>query len=173
MVIKMYTEPLIVLCDYIFTMERKHRCLELWFPIVSGIICGVYLYKHDIDTYVIVEHVQSIITTLLGFTLAAMAIFIAGGDKCELTKEYATDKTLRGKTCTLYDLMILNYSYQVIVEFVLCVAYIIGLCLPNLLPSWLATGMNVLYIVFALSVSLSTLRSVTDLYWIFIAKNRE
>ena len=173
MTIKLYVEPIMVIYDYVVTLGRKQRMCEFYCPICIGIFCGIYVFLRNVDSFSIVERIQSVITTLLGFTLAAMAIFIAGGDKSEHTKKYTTNMVLRGHSCSLYNLMILNYSYQVIVEFMLCIAYIIGLCLPGLVPTWLAMLLNLLYIVVALSVSLSTLRSVTDLYWIFVSKNNK
>lgn len=66
-------------------------------PIVlSGIIGWSAIHSDNINLpYEVIKELIVFLTTLLGFTLAALTLFLTG--RVEKTKTYITNKMIRGK----------------------------------------------------------------------------
>lgn len=122
-------------------------------------------YIEVVDLYEFICEVIGIISVLLGFTLAALTLFLTNS-QIERTKEYTTDKSIRGKNVSLYRLLIINYSYLIVVESILCICFYTGKLFSAFIPYTLSTILNSLFIILVFNILLMTIRTISDLYFI-------
>lgn len=163
----MYFEFLFVIGDYISTLTKRVALYEWGIPVVLGITSGVLSYLNDDNLlYNVIQSAVPIIATLLGFTLAALTLFLTGNSKIEDAKKYMTEKKVAGKKISLYKLIVISYSYLILIETILCIGYYIGILFPFVNNTYVCVGINSIFIVLMLNVLLSTIRSITDLYFV-------
>lgn len=127
--------------------------------------------KEDVF-YIVIENSVNVIATLLGFTLAALTLFMTGNANIEETKKYMTNKKVRGKSISLYRQIIISYSYLIVVEAFLCICFYVGSLFPGMVSCKIALVLNGIYILLLLHVLLVTVRTIKDLYFILIKNDR-
>lgn len=167
----MYIEYLLLIFDYFKTLSRKNFLFEIFIPIALGIIviCILYFAPHIISTNEFINNSINIIGVLLGFTLAIITFFVASdNNNIEKTKTYLTQYKIGAKKISLYKLLIINYSYIVIIETIICLCFLIGGLVYPSLPFLLQIIIKGIYISLVIHVFLLTIRSITDLYFILI-----
>lgn len=142
---------------------------EWGIPLLIGILCYCLSIKYNNNLYDIIEKIFPFITTLLGFTMAALTLFLTGNKNIENTKQYITTKTLRGKRISLYEFIIISFSYLIIIESLMCVFFFIGLLFPYT-NGILSIVFNCVFIVLSFNILLMTIRTITDLYFIITKK---
>ena len=80
----MRSEYLIILLDYISTQNKKEVRFEWGLPALITCLCVFFAFKTlDISLYDAVEKGNGIVKTLLGFTLAALTLFLTGNETIE------------------------------------------------------------------------------------------
>lgn len=163
----MYFEFLFVIGDYISTLTKRVALYEWGIPMVLGITSGVLSsLNEDNLLYSVIQNAVPVIATLLGFTLAALTLFLTGNSKIDEAKKYMTEKKVSGKRISLYKLIVISYSYLILIETILCIGYYIGILFPFIYNIYVCVGLNTIFIVLMLNVLLSTIRSITDLYFV-------
>ncbi len=122
----MYCEFIFVLIDYFSSINKRIVIYEWGTPAILGCAIGWYaMYSDNINLpYEAIKELITFLATLLGFTLAALTLFLTG--RVEHAKEYLTNKMLRGKNISLYRLTIISYSYIIIVETFLCLSFYVS-----------------------------------------------
>ena len=163
----MYLEFIYIIVDYSLTLNRRIFLYEWVIPFAIGITAGVlsFLYS-DTLLYDIIENSVQIIVTLLGFTLATLTLFLTGNSKIEETKKYIIPKKIRGKNISLYRFIVISYSYLIILETLLCIGYYIAKLFPYMTNVYACLIINILFISLMLNLLFTTIRSITDLYFI-------
>lgn len=163
----MYFEFLFVIGDYISTLTKRVALYEWGIPMVLGITSGVLSFLNEDNLlYSVIQNAVPVIATLLGFTLAALTLFLTGNSKIDEAKKYMTEKKVSGKRISLYKLIVISYSYLILIETILCIGYYIGILFPFIYNIYVCVGLNTIFIVLMLNVLLSTIRSITDLYFV-------
>ena len=162
----MYIEFIFVFIDYFSTLEKKSFMHDWGIAILISSI-SIFINSHkDINTYSFINEANSFITTLLGFTLASLSLFLASNIHIDKLKHIKTNKTIRGKKISLYKLLLINFSYSIVIESILCVSFYIGKLLPNIFSEYVSIIINLIYIILFFNILLLTIRSITDLYFI-------
>ncbi|MBR0272765.1 MAG: hypothetical protein IJQ59_01565 [Bacteroidaceae bacterium] len=160
-------EFLFVILDYFSTLTKRIAFYEWGGPFVIGVTSGVLSYIHDTDLlYEIIQNAIPVIATLLGFTLAALTLFLTGNSKIEEAKSFMTEKKISGVKISLYKLIVISYSYLILIETLLCIGYYIGSLFPYVTNTYICVVANTLFIILMLNVLFSTIRSITDLYFV-------
>ena len=163
----MYIEFLFLIIDYFSTIDRRIFIYEWLIPIAIGIVSLFFSISTEVvDLYGFTNGVIGFISVLLGFTLAALTLFLTGNTHIERTKQYITDKTIRGKKISLHRLLVVNYSYLIVIESILCICFYIGNLFSFLCSTTLALGLNSIFIILFFNILLTTIRTITDLYFI-------
>ena len=170
----MYLEFLLVIADYISTLNKRILIYEWGLPILLGITSGILSFVNNNNVlYNIIQNSVPIIATLLGFTLAALTLFLTGNAKIEEAKSYLTDKKISGQPISLYRLVVVNYSYLILVETFLCISFYIASLFPYLSNKYVCMIANMFFIIAMFNTLFSTIRSITDLYFIIIKKEKK
>lgn len=164
----MYCEFIFVLIDYFSSINKRIAIYEWGIPAILGCAIGWYsMYSDNINLpYEAIKELIAFLTTLLGFTLAALTLFLTG--RVEHTKEYLTNKMIRGKKISLYRLTVISYSYIIIIETFLCLGFYVSRALDFAINQYVALSVNCFFIVISFNVLLATTRTITDLYLIII-----
>lgn len=169
----MYLEFLFVIVDYFSTLNRRIAIYEWGIPIFIGIASGVLSMKYNNEVlYNIIQNSVPIIATLLGFTLAALTLFLTGNSKIEEAKKFITKKKISGEPISLYRLIVVSYSYLILIETILCIGFYIASLFPYNNSLYICTISNTIFIIVMFNTFFSTIRSISDLYFIITKKDK-
>ena len=162
----MYCEFIFILIDYFSTINKRIIVFEWGIPLIIGCLTWYFTICSDNEAilYESLSNISSFLTTLLGFSIAALTLFITGN--VEKTKKYSTNISIRGKNISLYRLTVISFSYLIIIESLLCFCYYVSISLNVTLDKYTATLVNCMFITFTCNTLLTTIRTITDLYLI-------
>lgn len=166
----MYLEFLYIFIDYFSILKRRVLLFEWGFPVMAGATCMVLSYAFDINNqYAIIEKSFGYVGTLLGFTLAALTLLLSS-DKMKDAKNYLIDRMLHNRQASLYDLVVISYTYLIVVEGILCISFFFAELFDFVYIEKIAIILNSLYVVLLFNVLLATIRTITDMYFILIKR---
>lgn len=164
----MYFEFLYIFIDYFTIINKKVLIFEWGLPLFAGLISVVLSYGFGINTqYAIIEKSFGYVGTLLGFTLAALTLLLSS-DKMKGAKEYKIEKIIHNRQASLFDLVVISYTYLIVVEGLLCLSFFIAELFDFVYIEKIAIALNIIYIVLLFNVLLTTIRTITDMYFILI-----
>lgn len=170
----MYLEFLLLTFDYFKTLNKKKIVYEWILPLLFALISALLFSKLDFEVYSkFKDSSLDILGVLLGFSIAIITILVTGsGKNLEEIKNTFTEIKINGKKISLYDLILINFSYSVIMEILLIVGCLI-LPIINKICEFSSNIKIVLYSVMVfivLHILLLTLRNITDFYLIITKK---
>jgi hypothetical protein len=153
--------------DYFKSINKKIFCFEWGIPIILGGCCMLLSFLNP--KYIMIEDFikESInfLGVLLGFTLAAVTLFVSSdNNQIEKSKQFKTGYYIDSESISLYRLLIINYSYLITVEAILCVSYFIGKLFSPFFYNNLGIVLNSIYVIGVCHILFLTIRSITDLY---------
>lgn len=171
----MNIEFLLLVIDYFRTIKIRDFVLEWILPLLIGIAiyfsntsnCNVEeLFKS------VSGNVTSLLGVLIGFSVAVITILVTTNSKnIDEIKAKETEYKISNKKLTLFDLMLINYTYSVVIEVLLTV---FNLTAPNLLRLSLSNNsmnlLNSVDVFLTCHVLLLILRNITNFYFILIKK---
>lgn len=163
----MYREYLLNISDYFSLLSKKEASFEFILPFIIGIIAFIYSF-YGLSLYEVVVEIVHILEVLLGFLLAALALFVTiNTEKVKLLKEYKVDKHIIGETenINLYRYVIIEFSYLIFVVTALCIGYLIGLIIPYGKDIF-ASVINSIFIIISFHVLFAIVRTLTSLSFI-------
>lgn len=170
----MYLEYLIIIGDYFKTVNRKIFIYECAIPMLITFLCA---YLGCILDFEIFEKFKDssldILGVLLGFSIAVITIITTGsGKNLEEIKNKKTHFIINGNKISLYELLLINFSYSVILEVLLIISCLTIPLLNKIIP----IGFNFklfcysIMVFIVLHILLLTLRNITDFYLIITKK---
>lgn len=170
----MYLEFLLLFFDYYKTLTRRVVIFEWIIPFVICLSLFCLNCKNDFSAYkVFKDSAVNVLGVLLGFSIAIITIVTTGsGKNIEEIKKIETNFIKNNKKVTLFNLILINFTYSVVLEIVV----IISCLLMPLISNLFKVGCNLRLILYSLMVFLVihillvTLRNLTDFYLI-ITKN--
>ena len=166
-------EFLFVIVDYFSTLNKRTAFYEWGIPLIIGITSGILSFiNNDKVPYNIIQNSVPIIATLLGFTLAALTLFLTGNSKLEESKNFITNKKILGKPISLYQLIVISYSYLILIETILCISFHIASLFPYINNQYFCTIANTIFIIAMFNTLFVTIRSISDLYFIITKKDK-
>lgn len=163
----MYLEFLYFIFDYLFTLNKKERWFEWGIPTILGVSSAVWtILNNRAIQYEFIKEIMPFLGTLLGFTLAAIALILSSGHLEMRTRKYLTERKIRRKTITLYHLIIVSFSYLTIMEAILCLFYYISYLFQNIvLGDWVIIP-NTIFIIGIFNILFATIRMTASLFFV-------
>lgn len=170
----MYLEYILLIFDYFKTLTKRIFIFEWVLPLVVTLTILILNCKLEFSAYnTFKDNSINILGVLLGFSIAIITIITTGsGQNLENIKKKITGFKINKNALTLYDLILINFTYSVIVEI-----FIIVSCLTMPLISSVVSLSNNTKIAFysvlvfsVLHILLLTLRNLTDFYFIVTKK---
>ena len=166
----MYMEFLFVIYDYFVILKKRILWFDWGIPSIIGIVCLIRSFGFGIDSqYGIIEKSFGYVGTLLGFTLAALTLLLSS-EKMKEVREYQTETVLHNRKATLYELMVVSYTYLIVVEGILCISFFIAQVFDFVYIRSIAIIMNTAYIVLLFNVLSVTKRTVVDMNFIIMKR---
>lgn len=167
----MYIEFLLIVFDYFKTLKKKSVIVYEWFfPFILTIGC---VYIADVKNTELFNSFKessiNVIGVLLGFSIAVITILTTGsGDNLDGIRRQETGITIKNRVIMLYDLLLINFTYSVVLEVVLIISC---LTIP-LMNQVFEFSFDVklffysIMVFLVLHILLLNLRNITDFYLI-------
>jgi hypothetical protein len=172
----MNIEFLLLIIDYFRVIKRRDFLLDWLLPILLTIIF-FYVNLNNLKLTELVRSLSantiSLLGILVGFSIAVITLLITANTKnIDEIKELVAARINEYRTVSLFELMIITYTYSVIIEVVLI---IFNLFIPSInlnensytLRANLIASIDILLILHVLFV---TIRNITNFYFILIKK---
>ncbi len=171
----MYLEFFILIFDYFKTLKLRTILYEVVIPLIISSFAFYLLYTGK-DTSMcnnFRDNVLTLLGILLGFSITIITILTTGNSKnLGAIQDKETKHVIGGKKVSLFDLLLINFTYSVVLEIIL----IIVLLLQPLIFANFSFSMIFKTIGFAtlsgavVHVLLLTMRNLTDFYLILMKK---
>ena len=170
----MYIEFLLITGDYFKTINKKIFVYEWIFPILITFLCA---YLGCILSFEIFEKFKessiNILGVLLGFSIAVITIITTGsGKNLEEIKKIKTNIVIGGTKISLYDLLLINFTYSVILEVLLIISCLTMPLINKII--FFSFDLKLFFysmmVFIVLHILLLTLRNITDFYLIITKK---
>lgn len=171
----MYLDFILLIKDYFSTLKLRIFIYEWLFPFLIGVFIFYILYvgNNTGSTIVFKNNAINLLGILAGFSITIITILTTGQSRnLEEIKKKETSIKIGNKNISLYRLLLVNFTYSVIIEALLiifCLIYPIILenfSIPKLLK---CIGFS-LFALLTIHVLLLTIRNLTDFYFIITKK---
>jgi hypothetical protein len=170
----MYCEFLYVILHYFSTLTKKEKRFEVHIPFLISIASLIFeVASGKSIQYGFIKDIIPFIGTLLGFTLAALALLLSNDQMEQRTKNYNTKREIRGKTVSMYKLIVVYYSYIIIAESLLCVLYYIASLFQGISGEIFNLIANTVFIMGIFNVLFATIRTVANLYFVTVSGEKQ
>lgn len=165
----MYREFIFLIFDYFNTIKKNVFYYEWVIPFVIGVMCFVLLNFNWLKTdySLFINSSVSLLGVLLGFSIMVITILTtSNNDNIEKIKKTLTDYIISNEKISLYRLLLVNYSYLIIIEALVLVAYFISLLFFSSFCHTLKLFLFSFYVITIIHILLLTIRNITDFYFI-------
>lgn len=168
----MWCEYLYVILAYADMLKKGEKRFEIYIPAIIAITSFIYslISCNYIVQFDFIKEIIPFIETLLGFTLAALTLLLSNNRIEEKTRNYPMEREIRDKTITMFQFLVVLYSYLIICETILCILYYIATLFPISVNAIIADIGNSFFIWGVFHVLFSTLRTASNMYHITIRK---
>lgn len=169
----MYLEFFLLVFDYFRTLKLRIVLYEIAIPILISLgvvyllICG----KETSYAAVFSDNAITLLGVLLGFSITIVTILTTGNSTNLISiKEVKTNFKINAKTLSLFDLLLVNFIYSIVIEIMLIIVLLIY-------PILLSIGdfYEIIKIIgfsgvvgLTVHILLLTMRNLTDFYLILI-----
>jgi hypothetical protein len=169
----MYLEFLLLIADYFRTLSKRVFFFEWLLPFIIGIGIFLLLFFGSTTSATIVfkDNAINLLGILVGFSITIITILTTGqGQNLDEIKNKKTNIKINKENITLFRLLLINFTYSVIVE----VGLIIVCLIYPLLIENIKFNQNLKYVGFSilvfliLHIMLLTMRNLTDFYLILV-----
>lgn len=167
----MYLDFLYVILDNFSTLTKNERRFEWGIPIIFGMVgVVVCLFINPQMQYDLIKEIITFLGILLGFTLASLTLILSNDNVKSTTQQCSTERKIRGRTISLYRLVVVSFSYLIIMETILCVLYYMGILFNDFNFGKWAIIANTIFLILSFNILLATIRTTTMLYFIVVRK---
>ncbi len=158
--------------------SRKHIWLKLLIPFLIGIatLIGAFVFDFgDINNISMIfsEFVSAqinIVAILISFSVAIITILVSADNKNieQLKNTPSSDcKPINGKVLSLFQVLLSNIAYNVIVEIIYLILLIAVVLIKALLPVALLKYITAICVFFIMHILFILLESVSQMYLTF------
>lgn len=174
----MYLEFLLLIADYFRTVSKRIFFFEWLFPFLIGvgIFSLLFFGTSTSATIVFKDNAINLLGILVGFSITIITILTTGqGQNLDEIKNKETKIKINKEKITLFRLLLINFTYSVIIE----VGLIIVCLIYPLFVENIGINKNIKYIGFSilvfliLHIMLLTMRNLTDFYLILIKPTKK
>ncbi len=123
----MYLEFFILISDYLKTVTKRIFLFEWLFPFLFSLLIFYLLYtgKSISVAETFKNNSINLLGILVGFSITIITILTTGHSKnLEDIKKHLTKVKINGKQISLYRLLLINFTYSVIIEAFLIIVFL-------------------------------------------------
>lgn len=168
----MYSEFNRLFKDYLASVKPEELRYEWWLPVVvSSILTVTYGFVGDIHkAFLSLSSIlPSVIAILIGFSITCLTILtsIDNDNIRKLKNTKCDERIICNKKISLFQLLLINFSYSLIVQIFLLMAVLFFLCINGLFSSPVTDGiMLFIEVIFTCHVFLLLVRNVVSFYFV-------
>lgn len=172
----MYIEFLILIFDYFRTLNKRYVIYEIVIPAFIAVFIFYILFVNNQITACSAfrESSLTLLGVLVGFSITIITILSTSHSRnLEEIKTVKTDVKIGNETISLFRLLIINFTYSVVIEIFLIIVNLIYPLFSNNfeishVTKYIGFSIDVFLIIHVL---LLTIRNMTDFYFI-LTKNK-
>lgn len=155
-----------IIIDFWKIQDRRSKVLIIWMPLIIIIGCIVYGIVRNTDPFVTnVTKTVSVLIPLLALMLTGIT-FLTSCNSNQQLKTFNSGRVLRKKHVSLYEYMVINFSYVIVSDLLLLLSYVIaGLFSMAVCFLW-ALIMNSVFTFFVIHILLVMLVNIGDLFFV-------
>ncbi|MFN5847679.1 MAG: hypothetical protein ACK43K_04255, partial [Chitinophagales bacterium] len=120
----MNIEFLLLVADYFKTLSKRDRNLDWVLSLIISIVCFIIIFKTEgcIDQVrdILLKFSESVVSlcgVLIGFSIATITILVSTNSvNIEEIKNKKLNIYIGNQQISLFDLMIINFTYSVVIE---------------------------------------------------------
>ena len=169
----MYLDFILLVVDYFRTISRRIFFFEWLIPFLVSIgVFTLLFYGNSVSaTIVFKNNVINLLGILVGFSITIITILTTGqGQNLDRIKNTKPNIKISNNKITLFRLLLINFTYSVIIEIgliIVCLIYplLLGNLEINICLKYIGFSILVFLI---LHIMLLTIRNLTDFYLILI-----
>lgn len=166
----MYLEFLFVLFFYIISLKCRDALFEI---IIPAAIALAYFFLSPIANDDILRESLSFLRILLGFTMASLALFLTKNPNLEEVMQCMTERFVNKKNLSLYDYIVLSFTYLIIIESFIHFFYFLYKLLPVDLSLNAELILKTVYVYLFFHILLATIRAITEVYHTLIGRKKK
>lgn len=161
-----------IIADFWNIQDKRTKVVILWLPLVAVIFCLLYgLYKGNDYFSINLAKTVSVLIPLLALMLTGITFLTSWNSNKEL-RNFNTGRTLRKKSLSLYEYMVINFSYVIVFDLLLLLSYVIAGLFADFACSIWAMIMNAIFTFFVIHILLVMLINIGDLFFV-LTKRQE
>lgn len=155
-----------IIIDFWKIQDSRSKLVILWLPFLIIIGCLVTGIMCDIDYFALsIGKTVSVLIPLLALMLTGITLLTNWHSNPEL-RNHRTERILRNEHVTLYEYMVINYSYVIIFDLILLLFYVIAGLFPTMCGFILGMIINAVFSFFVIHLLLVMLINIGDLFFI-------
>ena len=155
-----------IIKDFWNIQDERTKAIILWFPLIIILVCLIYGLITRVDYFAVgIAKTVSVLIPLLALMLTGITFLTSWNSNKEL-REYETGRILRGKKVSLYEYMVINFSYVIVFDILLLFSYVVaGLFSVISCFEW-SLVMNAIFTFFVIHLLLVMLINIGDLFFV-------
>lgn len=159
-----------IIADFWNIQDKRTKAIILWFPLIIVTACFFYGLINRFDCFAVgIAKTVSVLIPLLALMLTGITFLTSWNSNRELRK-YDTGRTLRGKKVSLYEYMVINFSYVIVFDILLLFSYVIAGMFSIIFCFEWFLGMNAIFTFFVIHLLLVILINIGDLFFVLTKK---
>lgn len=173
-----YGEWLNILYDYLVVLKKNEGVYEILLPSIIALITGgIYVYM-DITLPALLKMkdlLPTALSILIGFTITCITVLATSGATVVnvIKSEKTQGRVLRGKVISLYQWLLIMFSYALLMEIILLIfIFFIAFILRIYNAPFFMGVLLVLLVYFTLHILLLLIRAITGLYFSFLRDSK-
>lgn len=155
-----------IILDFWGIQDSRTKSIILWFPlflVLAGLAYG--LFKGQDPFINSIPKTVSVLIPLLALMLTGITFLTSWNSNKEL-REFKTERILRKKPVSLYEYMVINFSYVIVFDLMLLLSYVVAGLFSDVSFFVLGMIMNALFTFFVVHLLTVMLINVGDLFFI-------
>lgn len=170
----MYLDFIILFSDYFRTLNRRILLFEWVLPAFLSLcfFCSLRLNNSEKNLMAYRENIISLFGVLIGFSITIITLLLtANNDNIKILQNNLTKNKLGRRQLSLYEMMIMNFSYSIVMEVFVIVANLFFPALNAHLQFCFTTKLILFSInsLFVLHILLLNVRNISDLYFSLVS----
>ena len=174
----MYLDFIVLFFEYFRTLSKRVFIFEWIIPflISIGVFISIRINNSENCFLNYRENIISLFGVLIGFSITIITLLLtANGENIKKLQEKLTDYKIGKRQLSLYELMIMNFSYSIAMEVIVIIINLFFLAFNSYLQLSFATKL-ILFSINAMLVGhilLLNLRNICDLYFSLVTNSEE
>lgn len=166
-------EYLILVFEFFYTKKWKSLLVIALLPIILGILIHNQLnesstYKENASNYI--SSIINVLGVLLGFCISILTVLLSiDNPNISIAKNHNTKFKLYGKVITVFDSVVINLAYLIIIEGILLIANFVYPIFIDVKGDW-GKLLFTINICFTIHIILMLMRCILDFYFIISKK---